>query len=141
MVHARMLFGVIALVATAISGCATMANLDGRDYMLLGPAHQERPTPFGGVGRDVRWTLRAWQRVESPGDCFFAGISSVICTVDLPFSLVGDIVTLPKVLTVMHTAPLRPLEQWQPPATEARPPETPGSKTAPTQQTSSNTFP
>src|SRR5262249_1287870 len=51
--------------------------------------HQEPPTPFGGVGRDFRWI--------SSGLVFFVA--------DVPFSLVADVVTLPKVIAATSEQP------------------------------------
>ncbi|OAI49620.1 hypothetical protein AYO44_06345 [Planctomycetaceae bacterium SCGC AG-212-F19] len=78
----RML-SIIAGLLLAPAGCGTMANLEGRKLALIDLPHQEAPTPFGGVGRDIRW-------ISSGVVCFVA---------DIPFSLVGDIVTLPKVIS------------------------------------------
>jgi hypothetical protein len=72
---------VLAGLLFGAAGCGTMANLDGRKLALIDLPHQEVPTPFGGVGRDVRWI--------SSGGVFFVA--------DIPLSLIGDIVTLPKV--------------------------------------------
>ena len=76
---------VAILVALAIFvgfGCGTMANLDGRDAPLISLSGEIRPRPFGGVGRDVKWI--------ASGNIFFVP--------DIPFSLVGDVLTLPRVL-------------------------------------------
>jgi uncharacterized protein YceK len=75
-----------AVFLLATTGCGTMANLDGRRLALIDFTHQIEPMPFGGVGRDMTWICS--------GGLFFV--------VDLPFSLVGDIVTLPRVLWTMH---------------------------------------
>ena len=66
-----------------VTGCGTMANIDGRKYPLIGARDQVPPAPFGGMDRDLRW-------ISSGG---------VVFIIDLPLSLVGDIVTLPKVLS------------------------------------------
>jgi hypothetical protein len=77
--------GVAGLVAFAIVvgfGCGTMENLGGRGASLIGLIDQARPRPFGGVARDVKWIIS--------GNVFFIA--------DIPFSLAGDVLTLPKVL-------------------------------------------
>jgi hypothetical protein len=61
-----------------------MANLDGRIFPLMG-MREERPRAFGGVRRDVGWL----SSVPVPVNLLFA--------VDLPVSLVADVVTLPQV--------------------------------------------
>ena len=89
MPHLRKLWAFAALLSGA-AGCGTIANLDGRKLPLIDLPHQEAPKPFGGVGRDIRWM--------SSGAVFFAA--------DIPFSLVGDIVTLPKVILATN-------EEWE----------------------------
>lgn len=59
-----------------------MANLDGRTTPMLDLPHQAPTTAFGGVTRDVRWV--------SEGKVLYAA--------DLPLSLVGDVVTFPRVM-------------------------------------------
>lgn len=80
---------IAALVAFAIVvgfGCGTMANMDGREQPLISFPDQVPPKPFGGVGRDLKWI--------ASGNIFMVP--------DIPFSLVGDVVTLPKVLKRWH---------------------------------------
>ncbi len=79
---------VVGLVLCTISGCGTLANMNGREHVVLlgDPAWApERPTmPFGGVANDVAMI----KKMEYPiGRLFWAA--------DMPFSLVGDIVTAP----------------------------------------------
>jgi uncharacterized protein YceK len=78
----RMLPLFALLMALGSPGCGTMANLEGRELALIDLPHQEEAKPFGGVERDFRWI--------SSGAVIFAA--------DIPFSLVGDMVTLPKVI-------------------------------------------
>ena len=71
---------LVMLLCTS-SGCGTMFNVTGHEVMLLGP--REQPiVPFGGVANDVQWMSRG------PGAVIPAAL-------DMPLSLVGDIVTLP----------------------------------------------
>lgn len=87
----RRVFAMLFLAAWlvgATSGCGTLANMNGREQVVLlgDPAWApERPTmPFGGVANDVAMI----KKVEYPiGRLFWAA--------DIPFSLVGDIVTAP----------------------------------------------
>jgi uncharacterized protein YceK len=84
--------GYVALSAVLTScGCGTMANIDGRRLPSPSPSGQEVSTPFGGVRRDIEWL----QSVKAPGNLLYAA--------DLPLSLVGDIVTLPKTVTGMQS--------------------------------------
>jgi hypothetical protein len=72
---------VAVLAASLAAGCGTFANLQGREN--AGPGcGTEKPRPFGGVSRDVRWSNEGY-------GVFLA---------DVPLSLVGDLVTLPVVL-------------------------------------------
>jgi hypothetical protein len=59
-----------------------MANLEGKRLPLLSQVGVEEASPFGGIGRDVRW-------IRSLNLVFVA---------DLPLSLMGDLITLPKTL-------------------------------------------
>ena len=68
-----------------------MANLDGRPLPTQGLSGQETTTPFGGVRRDIVW-LKSGQ---APGNLKYAA--------DLPLSLVGDLVTLPKAVIGTHS--------------------------------------
>jgi hypothetical protein len=82
--------GYLALSAVLTSsGCGTLANIDGRRLPPPSPAGQEVSRPFGGVRNDIEW-LRS---EKAPGNLKYAA--------DLPLSLVGDLVTLPK--TVIGT--------------------------------------
>jgi hypothetical protein len=71
-----------------------MANLDGRPHPWLSQIGQEPPKPFGGVRKDVVWI----KTTGIPGNLLFVA--------DLPVSLVGDLVTLPKTVTSGRADPL-----------------------------------
>ena len=86
----RKVLGCLALSAVATScGCGTMANIEGRRLPSPSPAGQEVSRPFGGVRRDIEWA----QSDDVPNHLWYAA--------DLPLSLIGDLVTLPK--TVIGT--------------------------------------
>jgi len=68
-----------------------MANIEGRRLPSPGPSGQEVSRPFGGVRRDIEW-LHA---EKTPGNLKYVA--------DLPLSLVGDLVTLPKTVTGMQS--------------------------------------
>jgi len=71
-----------------------MANLEGRPHPWLSQVGQDAPKPFGGVRRDLGWIRTA----GVPGNLMFVA--------DLPISLVGDLVTLPKTVTSGRADPL-----------------------------------
>ena len=71
---------MVALLLCTSSGCGTMTNLTGADALVLGPPPNR---PFGGVDRDVK------------GISAGTVVTSAIQAIDLPFSLIGDIITLP----------------------------------------------
>jgi hypothetical protein len=75
----------------ATFGCGTMANLDGRELPVQSPPGQALTTPFGGVRRDLIWAKTA----ESTTKLRYVA--------DLPLSLIGDLVTLPKTVTGTHS--------------------------------------
>jgi hypothetical protein len=97
-----MLRYLLVLVPVAlVSGCGTMANVDGRSFAMLGPPDRE-PRPFGGVANDFRWVREQTERVVAPEDlgavplnvasaCYFG-------VIDLPMSLIGDLLTLPALI-------------------------------------------
>jgi uncharacterized protein YceK len=89
------LLGLVALLGIlASSGCGTMANLEGRPHPWPGQAGQDPPKPFGGVRKDVGWI----KTTGIPGNLMFVA--------DLPVSLVGDLVTLPKTVISGRADPL-----------------------------------
>lgn len=87
--------------ATLLTGCGTMANVNGTSYALIGPPDSQ-PRPFGGVANDLRWFREQTGYVVDSEDVLAAPINAVMACyfgiIDLPFSLVGDIVTLPSLL-------------------------------------------
>ncbi len=76
------LLSMLACVVPLVAGCGTMANMAGKRLPAIAPGGLYEPRPFGGVRNDIRWT---WN-----GNLF--GVF------DLPFSFVGDVVTLPIIL-------------------------------------------
>jgi hypothetical protein len=55
---------------------------------------QDAPRPFGGVRKDIGWI----KTTGIPGNLMFVA--------DLPVSLIGDVVTLPKTVTSGRADPL-----------------------------------
>jgi hypothetical protein len=110
--------GYLALSAVLTSsGCGTLANIDGRRLPPPSPAGQEVSRPFGGVRRDIEWL----QSEKAPGNLLYVA--------DLPLSLVGDLVTLPKTVTGIQSDSLlqepRPNQAGSSFGTQARPAPTP----------------
>jgi len=104
-VFSKRLVGLLAiLTVSASSGCGTMANLEGRPHPWLSQVGQDAPKPFGGVRKDLGWIRTS----GFPGDLMFVA--------DLPISLVGDLVTLPKTVTSGRADPLLRTSEPVPPA-------------------------
>lgn len=78
-----------AALLFAGSGCGTMRNVAGQEIWLMGPPPERPIAPFGGVDNDVRLMSRA----IGPEGCDSCGVAAAAC--DMPFSFVGDIITLP----------------------------------------------
>ncbi len=86
------MLGYLALCCFLTScGCGTIANIEGRRLPAPSPAGQEVSKPFGGVRRDIEWV----KSLDSPGNLAYVA--------DLPLSLVGDLVTLPKTVIGMQS--------------------------------------
>jgi hypothetical protein len=81
---------VLGFLGPTIAGCGTTLNLDGKERLDLtsGPVDeikdQRAPFPFGGLANDVAWMRDAKHPMDSIG-----------AAIDVPFSLAGDVVTLP----------------------------------------------
>lgn len=73
-----------AIAACLLCGCGTMANLDGRRYALISRSDEVRPKILGGVQKDIGWIASG----NPVGPIF---------VLDLPASLVGDVITLSSV--------------------------------------------
>lgn len=80
----RVMSFLILTAVVASGGCGTMANVHGQRLPPPSAAGQEVTRPFGGVRRDIEWV----QSDDVPNHLWYAA--------DLPLSLIGDLVTLPK---------------------------------------------
>ena len=80
----RVMVSLALIAVITSSGCGTMANIDGRRLPPPSPSGQEVSRPFGGVRNDIEWLKSG----TAPGNLMYVA--------DLPLSLVGDLVTLPK---------------------------------------------
>jgi uncharacterized protein YceK len=85
-----------SLVACSLVGCGTVQNLR--------MAEADRPVPYGGVSADLRNCEKSFDPPNLPhgwfpGEMIFAGAFQVahagLCLADVPFSAVGDTLTLP----------------------------------------------
>jgi len=92
----RAICAALALSSLPTAGCGTVANLVG--------SHPEEggKSPFGGVRQDVgciqkasngEYGFRTHHKSES--EQYPQVALMVFCAVDLPFSLIGDVVTWP----------------------------------------------
>lgn len=79
------------LLALALPGCGTLANLNGKEYPLLSPPAEYEPRIYGGVRNDLRWLGDFATLGDVPE--FFPG--SLIFAADLPLSAAADTITLP----------------------------------------------
>lgn len=77
---------VLGIAAVTQSGCGTFANLNGSPTTLMQVSGIEEPEYFGGV-----------KRYAGTFPFGLIGDGSLISAVDIPLSLVGDIITLPLV--------------------------------------------
>ena|SRR5580765_5244284 len=86
---------MISLLGLLLAGCGTCSNLEGKpDAFWSGPPNSV-PSPFGGVGNDCIAIADFFEREDL---WIWLLIPPLVC--DLPFSLVGDAVTLPRVLAM-----------------------------------------
>lgn len=117
----------LLLWSLPVAGCGTIANLARQ-----GSEEEGGMSPFGGVKQDVSCIKKA-----ADGECACAPCANseqyrqaarrLFCAADLPFSLLGDVVTWPYTVTYcsinqpIPTPPvtLAPLVTHAPPVTQA----------------------
>jgi len=87
---------VIVTLLAAGSGCGTIANMHGETFIHMGGPFPCPTEPFGGVQQDV-------SGLRMP--------LGFMLLADLPFSFVGDIVTLPWTTGASRNEPQRPTEK------------------------------
>jgi uncharacterized protein YceK len=90
----------LLFAAALASGCGTVANMKGQSHALMGLPDRETRA-FGGVANDVRWVGERGRSLTERDELEMIPVKLAVMAwfvVDLPFSLAGDIVTLPKVL-------------------------------------------
>lgn len=121
----------VALLLSSLPsvGCGTVGNLARQ-----GPEQEGGMSPFGGVRQDVSCIQKA-----ANGDCGCSKSDQnrqvarrLFCAADLPFSLIGDVVTWPYTVTysyINQPFPIPPVRQAPiPPVTQATaPPVTPST--------------
>src|ERR1043166_267560 len=120
---------LIAITLLAVCGCGTLENTMAFNIKSLAPpldpVQSPRFAPFGGVAKDVEWVRTANQPIDV--------IDSVV---DMPFSLVGDLVTLPWVAYERLIVGPRPSRQdewrrfWMNESPTVDAPPAPAAKTA-----------
>lgn len=130
----RALCGGLLLSVLSAAGCGTMANLTHSNA-------DGGPVPFGGIKRDM--AVLDKPPVEGPGpvthrkpqpDQYPHQVLSVLCAVDLPFSLVGDLLTLAYTeayTTINEPVPVPPITFAGAPAALPLPPAPPSTKPIP----------
>jgi len=91
------LLGLVGVLAA--TGCGTMRNMDGRTTYNGPKTEWTPPTPFGGVANDARWLSETVCDVEEVLDVPGAVIGCAFILVDMPLSIVGDVVTLPQTMS------------------------------------------
>lgn len=91
-----------------VTGCGTLTNLDGRSTTLVG-LYDTPAKPFGGVANAVRWEVEALREPVETNHWWGLPLRCLTIVylplVELPLSLVGDLVTLPVVLKTDPPSP------------------------------------
>lgn len=92
----------IILVLT-VTGCGTLANLQGKRHAFLSVGGQKPVRLYGGVRNDIDWVSKM---VSNP-DGFVVPVVGYFALIDPALSFVGDTVTLPVAIAVnsMHESP------------------------------------
>lgn len=109
--------------AILLSGCGTMANLEGIQIFSIGPPREEPTKALGGVARDAKMVaLLASETWENPLYGVATCPLSVLFIADMSISLVGDLVSLPIVINgkapVLFKQPREDLYLTKPPLDE-----------------------
>ncbi len=95
----RCLFFLLSM--PILMGCGTTANMKGSNMAIMGGGEIE-PWPFGGVANDLRWVGGIAKSCINPEDFESIPIGLTLgCyygLIDLPLSLVGDVITLPFII-------------------------------------------
>lgn len=84
----------VLAIATSCMGCGTFYNLTNSDHHRRGGSTRDYPRIYGGTHWDA-------DKVKDGVAIGFPQISA-IGIVDMPFSAVGDTVTLPVVITMQR---------------------------------------
>lgn len=105
---------VIAISTVFFAGCGTISNKYGMDGFIMGEAAKVRPRIFGGVADDLEWTRDAYW------------LAKPLCLLDIPASLVGDVLTLPAIHQWQ-----RDFDEWQKEKDSAPTPDAPSESNCP----------
>jgi uncharacterized protein YceK len=93
----RLLAVTILVLAGAMNGCVgTLANIWPAENSESDAPH--RMMVYGGVGIDIAWVF-GFPFVEWKNMGPLSVVGSVVGLVDLPFSVIGDTITLPWTIT------------------------------------------
>jgi uncharacterized protein YceK len=96
---------LMALMLTALSGCGTMANMEGKScwFDSRPPWSTLPPRPFGGVTGDGTIIAGIVDDFHWDSDAWILGAVAVL---DMPLSFVGDIITLPWTINAANRTPV-----------------------------------
>ena len=95
---------LFSMFVLSISGCATMANVEGKEYLFIAPTGVRKPQIYGGVIRYVEWTKQLIDNHHDNDVPYHA--SDIVLglpyyafwAVDMPASAVADTLTIPVVV-------------------------------------------
>ena len=93
----------ITFLSVSISGCGTMANLQGMEYMFISLPGENPVRVYGGVRKDIEFIAHNVRNppIDDPIEVVVCGIPVVgFAIVDPVLSFVGDTITLPYVLSL-----------------------------------------
>jgi len=115
---------LLVILTVSVTGCGTMANLEGKRYAFISAPGQKPVRLYGGVRNDFDWVSegfgipeserhtannsdirRAASIIEDPvGVAVGVPVLGYFAVVDPVLSFVGDTITLPHVIRVMRDA-------------------------------------
>lgn len=106
-------FSLILSLALLLSGCGTLANLDGSTGFMSLPG--QRPSRmYGGVRNEIDGLMSidglVWgEHSLPPAELPFVAVGATLTLADIPVSFVADTLTLPIVLQQQRTQSFSPI--------------------------------